>query len=63
MERDLTEWIAARIIKSKLIRKISASLDRLMYGGLGAPAMRPLKIFLNGTWVGHPLHPMLTVYR
>ena len=22
--------------------------------------MHPLKIFLNGTWVGHPLHPMLT---
>jgi nitrite reductase/ring-hydroxylating ferredoxin subunit/uncharacterized membrane protein len=22
--------------------------------------MRPLKIFLNGTWIGHPLHPMLT---
>jgi nitrite reductase/ring-hydroxylating ferredoxin subunit/uncharacterized membrane protein len=22
--------------------------------------MRRLKIFLNGTWIGHPLHPMLT---
>jgi hypothetical protein len=22
--------------------------------------MRRLKIFLNGTWVGHPLHPALT---
>ena len=60
MERDLTERIAARIIKSNLISKISAYLDRLMYRGLGAPAMRPLKLFLNGAWVGHPLHPMLT---
>jgi nitrite reductase/ring-hydroxylating ferredoxin subunit/uncharacterized membrane protein len=60
MERDLTERIATRIIKSNLIGKISASLDKLMSGALGTPAMRPLKIFLNGTWIGHPLHPMLT---
>src|SRR5262249_5449305 len=26
----------------------------------GTPAMRRLKIFLNGTWAGHPLHPALT---
>jgi len=43
-----------------LIRKVGASLDKLMSGTLGAPAMRPLKVFLNGTWVGHPLHPLLT---
>jgi nitrite reductase/ring-hydroxylating ferredoxin subunit/uncharacterized membrane protein len=60
MERDLTERIAARIIKSNVVGKISASLDKLMSRALGAPATRPLKIFLNGTWVGHPLHPMLT---
>lgn len=60
MERDLTERIATRIIKSKSIGKISAFLDKLMQACLGAPAMRPLKIFLNGTWIGHPLHPMLT---
>src|SRR5215470_7936017 len=60
MERDLTERISARILKSSLIRKVSAFLDKLMSRSLGTPAMRPLKIFLNGTWVGHPLHPMLT---
>lgn len=60
MERDLTERIATRIIKSKSIGKISAFLDKLMQACLGASAMRPLKIFLNGTWIGHPLHPMLT---
>ena len=60
MERDFTERISARIIESNSIGKISASLDKLMSHGLGAPAMRPLKIFLNGTWIGHPLHPMLT---
>jgi len=60
MERDLTERISARILKSNLIRKVSAFLDKLMSRSLGTPAMRPLKIFLNGTWAGHPLHPMLT---
>jgi nitrite reductase/ring-hydroxylating ferredoxin subunit/uncharacterized membrane protein len=60
MERDLTERISARIINSELILKVSASLDKLMSGALGAPAMRPLKFFLNGTWIGHPLHPLLT---
>ena len=60
MERDLTERISARIIKSNSIGKISASLDKLLHRCLGAPAMRRFKVFLNGTWIGHPLHPMLT---
>jgi hypothetical protein len=58
MERELRERVAARIIKSNLIRKISASREKLMYRGLRAPAMHPLKSFLNGTWVGYRLHPM-----
>jgi len=60
MERDFTERISARIIQSKLISKISAPLDKLVHGCLGAPAMRWFKVFLNGTWIGHPLHPILT---
>ena len=60
MERDLTEQISARIIKSNLIKKISALLNRFLQGCFRIPAMRRLKIFLNGTWIGHPLHPMLT---
>ena len=60
MERDLTERISTQIINSDLIRKVSALLDTLISRGLGTPAMRPIKIFLNGTWIGHPLHPMLT---
>jgi len=59
MERDFTERISARVLKSGSIRKISAFLNRLVHRLLGAPAMRRLKIFLNGTWIGHPLHPML----
>ena len=60
MERDFTERISARIIKSISIGKISASLNKLLHRCLGAPAMRRFKVFLNGTGIGHPLHPMLT---
>jgi nitrite reductase/ring-hydroxylating ferredoxin subunit/uncharacterized membrane protein len=60
MERDFTERISSRIIRSNSIGKISVSLDKLLHRCLGAPAMRRFKVFLNGTWIGHPLHPMLT---
>jgi nitrite reductase/ring-hydroxylating ferredoxin subunit/uncharacterized membrane protein len=60
MERDFTERISARIIRLNSIGKISAFLDKLLHRCLGAPAMRRFKVFLNGTWIGHPLHPMLT---
>src|SRR6516164_11518522 len=35
-------------------------LDNFLNRCFRAPALRRLKIFLNGTWIGHPLHPMLT---
>ena len=60
MERDLTERISARIIGSDLLKKISAPLDEFLNRCFRAPALRRLKVFLNGTWVGHPLHPLLT---
>lgn len=60
MERDFTERVSARIINSNSIGKVVATLDKLLYRSMGAPAMRRLKIFLNGTWIGHPLHPILT---
>lgn len=60
MERDFTERISTRIIKSNSIGKISASLDKLLHRCFEPRAMRQFKVFLNGTWIGHPLHPMLT---
>ena len=60
MERDLTERISARIISSNLLKRISVPLDKFLNLCFRAPALRWLKIFLNGTWVGHPLHPVLT---
>ena len=60
MERDLTERISTKIIESNSIKKISALLDRFLQRCFRTSAMRRVKIFLNGTWIGHPLHPMLT---
>ena len=60
MERDLTERISARIISSNLLKKISVPLDKFLNLCFRAPALGWVKIFLNGTWVGHPLHPVLT---
>ena len=59
-ERDLTERISARIIRSNLLKKISVPLDTFLNHCFQAPAMRRVKIFLNGTWAGHALHPALT---
>ena len=60
MERDLTERISAWIIESNWIKKISELLDGFLQRCFRTPVMRQLKVFLNGTWAGHPLHPALT---
>jgi len=60
MERDLTERISTWIIGSSLIKKVSTTIDGLLQRCFQIPALRSVKIFLNGTWVGHPLHPLLT---
>jgi nitrite reductase/ring-hydroxylating ferredoxin subunit/uncharacterized membrane protein len=39
--------------------KLQKALDRALYGG-GSPAAQRLRNFLNGTWLGEPLHVVLT---
>jgi nitrite reductase/ring-hydroxylating ferredoxin subunit/uncharacterized membrane protein len=39
--------------------KLQKLLDKALYGG-GSPAAQQLRDFLNGTWLGHPLHVVLT---
>ena len=60
MKRDLTERVENRIISSSLVKKISAPLDALLNRCFQTTALHPLKILLNGSWLGHPLHPLLT---
>lgn len=59
-ERDLTSRISARIIGSNWIGEIASHLDGFLHRCFAPPAMRQIKLFLNGTWAGHPLHPALT---
>jgi nitrite reductase/ring-hydroxylating ferredoxin subunit/uncharacterized membrane protein len=39
--------------------KLQKSLDRFLYGG-GRPSAQKIRNFLNGTWLGEPLHVVLT---
>jgi nitrite reductase/ring-hydroxylating ferredoxin subunit/uncharacterized membrane protein len=39
--------------------KVQRLLDKVLYGG-GRPSAQKLRNFLNGTWLGEPLHVVLT---
>jgi len=39
--------------------KLQKAIDKALYGG-GSPAAQKLRNFLNGTWIGEPLHVILT---
>jgi len=60
MARDLTDRMEHVFVTSGLIQSyaklLKQPLDALFSHGPG----RPLKLFLNGTWLEHPLHPLLT---
>ena len=60
MNRDLAGRVETSIIKSSTAKRIAAPLDGLLNRSFQTTALRPLKLFLNGTWLGHPLHPLLT---
>lgn len=44
------------------LEKLSNDVEKLVKDLVGStkPPPRPLKSFLNGTWLGHPLHPVMT---
>lgn len=44
---------------SQLEEKLQKQLDKALYAG-GSPAAQKLRNFLNGTWLGEPLHVVLT---
>src|SRR5690242_18818298 len=60
MKRDLTERLESPIAESKTIDRIAQKVSAWLNRGFQATALRPLKLFLNGSWLGHPLHPLLT---
>ena len=60
MKRDLAGRVETAMIKSSAAKRVAAPLDALLNRCFQTTALRPLKLFLNGTWLGHPLHPLLT---
>ncbi len=60
MKRDLTEHIEAWLTHSGLVRGLAGVIQKIMNALFLNSPLRPLKIFLNGTWLEHPLHPVLT---
>ena len=60
MNRDLTEQIDQVINSSRLLNRLADGLrglfDKIFLNG----PLLPIKDFLNGRWLEHPLHPVLT---
>jgi nitrite reductase/ring-hydroxylating ferredoxin subunit/uncharacterized membrane protein len=52
---------ASRLIESfaQLEERLQKQLDKALYAG-GSPAAQRIRNFLNGTWLGEPLHVVLT---
>lgn len=61
MQRDLDERIDTAVANLAGIRSTAKGVRKWLTGAfLETPTLRPLKNFLNGTWLEHPLHPVLT---
>ncbi len=59
MKRDISERIDTVLIESNFIRSLAGAVQKLMNAVFNT-SLRPLKTILNGTWLEHPLHPLLT---
>jgi nitrite reductase/ring-hydroxylating ferredoxin subunit/uncharacterized membrane protein len=46
-------------VQQPVDEKLQKSLDKFLYGG-GSPSAQNIRNFLNGTWLGEPLHVVLT---
>lgn len=58
--RDFSEALDAAITGNRLNRTVSKKLQRLLNKIFLEGPLRPLKNFANGSWLEHPLHPLLT---
>jgi nitrite reductase/ring-hydroxylating ferredoxin subunit/uncharacterized membrane protein len=60
MKHDLAGRVETSIINSNAAKRVAAPLDGWLNRSFQTSALRPVKLFLNGTWLGHSLHPLLT---
>src|SRR5437868_5382738 len=60
MSRDLSEKLTDVITRGATIRNLAKAIQRPFNALFLDGPLRPLKNFANGTWLEHPLHPLLT---
>ncbi len=60
MKRDLTERLEGWITRSAAVRGAAKAFSRPLNGLFQQTPLRPAKLLLNGSWLEHPLHPLLT---
>lgn len=60
MNRDWNERIDSALTGSNTIRGLASFCQKILNALFAATPLRPIKIFLNGAWLEHPLHPLLT---
>ena len=57
----ISETLVAAALATPNLDEAADALGRAVEGAYGATgASRGVKDFLNGTWLGHPLHPVVT---
>jgi nitrite reductase/ring-hydroxylating ferredoxin subunit/uncharacterized membrane protein len=56
---DSTRGSSPALVRQPVEDKLQKLLDKALYGG-GHPAAQQIRNFLNGTWLGEPLHVVLT---
>src|SRR5689334_20879360 len=56
----LADLAMSAILRSDRLDALALPLQRALARVAGRPKFRRAKDFLNGTWLGHPLHPALT---
>ena len=56
---DSTRGSSPAPVRQAVDEKLQKLLDKALYGG-GHPSAQKIRNFLNGTWLGEPLHAVLT---
>lgn len=60
MRRDLSERLESTILSSRAVKNLVGPIDGGLNRIFGSGPLRHVKLLLNGSWLGHPLHPLLT---
>lgn len=60
MTRDISEKLSDLITRGGVVRNIARGIQRPLNTIFVDGPLRSLKDFANGTWLEHPLHPLLT---